>query len=339
MANATATSVAGPDAVLTNIRDFLTTLTGWTLHADITAPPTGEDTAGGNELIASKGDVLFGLRSTTSGTSNGNLFLFDGNGAYSAMDNIDEMTGNSGIRVTDAQYDDVSPLARLWNEVNPGTWPNIWLFGNDTAPNHWYLVAEISTGVFRHMWVGELSPKIGTWTGGAFYSAQFWGQGGTTIDQPDSTQHACPFDAVTTNTDARTTTIHCETLTPTSDWVQISNTTDPIINSIQRAAGVGCGMRGNLGQNDWFNTGISALSGITYLTPISAFYRDLTDNPDTYHHLGFAPNVKMINITNIDPATTIVIGSDTYRVFPLAAKNGANAAYNSGVYGIAYRVF
>lgn len=337
MANFTTTSVSGPDGFLTHIRNFInSTLTGWTLHINLASPPTGEDTAGGRELAASKGDVLFGMRSTTSGASSGNLYLFDGNGVYSSMDNLDEMTGNSGIRVSDAQYGGVATSARYWNEVG-GTWPNVWIFG-DNSPNHFYCVAEIATGIFRHMWVGELSPKVGTWVGGAFYAAQFWEQNASLIDNPESTSHACPFDAKFVVT-ARTTTIHCETLTPTSDWISPSAATDAILNGVQRAAAYGCGMRGNLGQIPWFYTGVSALSGISYFTPISAFYRDLSDNPDTYHHLGFAPNVKMVNMESINPAELITIGADSYRVFPLAAKNGDNAAYNSGLYGVAYREF
>lgn len=338
MANVTAASIAGPDAVLTNIRDFINvTLTGWTLHANLAAPPTSEDTAGGRELIASKGDVLFGLRSTTTGTSNGNLFLFDGNGVYSGGDNIDEMTGNSGIRVTDAQYDDTSPLARLWNEVGVGTWPNIWIFGAN-SPSYWHLVAEISSGVFRHMWVGELSPKVGTWTGGAYYGAQFWDLTPSTIDQPDSAGHRMPMDS-RGGSGSRTTTVHCATLTPTSNWLEVGTTIDAVLNSVQRAAAEGFGVRGNLGNNDWFNTGVSALSGISYFSPIGCFYRDLSDNPDSYHHLGFVPDVKSVNMESIDPASTITIGGDTYRVFPMSAKNGADATNNSGVHGLAYRVF
>jgi hypothetical protein len=338
MANVTASSIAGPDAVLTNIRDFIVTLTGWTVHVNIAAPPTPEDSAGGNELIASKGDVLFGLRSTTTGTSNGNLFLFDGNGVWSAMDNIDEMTGNSGIRVTDAQYDDISAEARYWNEVGAGTWPNIWLFGAD-SPNYWHLVAEISTGIFRHMWVGELSPKVGSWTGGAYYGAQYWDLFSSQIDQPDSTSHAVPFDAQGTSSPARATTVHCETLTPTSSWVQPGATVDAALNSIQRTAGIGFGSRGNLGSNNWFNSGVSPLSGISFFAPVGCFFRDLSDNPDSFHHLGFVPDVKFVNMESLDPASTITIGSDTYRVFPIAAKNGAIDADNSGLYGYAYRVF
>ena len=337
MANFTASSVSGPDGFLTHIRNFInTTLTGWTLHIDLAAPPTGEDTAGGRELVASKGDVLFGMRSTTAGESSGNLYLFDGNGVYSSMDNIDEMTGNSGIRVTDAQYGAFASAARFWNVVG-GTWPNVWIFGAN-SPNFFYCVAEIATGIFRHMWVGELSPKVGTWTGGAFYASQFWDLSPSQIDNPDSASHACPFDSKAASF-ARTTTVHCETLTPTSDWVILSVASDSTLNSVQRSAGRGCGMRGNLGQNDWFNTGVSALSGTSYFTPISAFYRDLSDNPDTYHHLGFAPDVKMVNVESINPAELITIGGDSYRVFPLAAKNGVNAANNSGLYGLAYREF
>lgn len=339
MANITDTSIAGPDAFLGNIRNFINnTLTGWTLHVDLVVPPTGEDTAGGRELIASKGDVLFGIRSTTLGSSDGNLFLFDGNGVYSGADNIDEMTGNSGIRVTDAQYDDLTPTARLWNEVGAGTWPNIWIFGDD-SPSYFHMVAEISTGVFRHMWVGELSPKIGSWTGGAYYGAEFWSLS-TPIDQPDSISHIMPFDAYAEVTNARSTTLHCETLTPTSSWVQPNiQTSNPVLNSVQRAAGISFGPRGGLGTNDWFNSGVSPLSGTSFFTPVGCFYIDKSDNPNTFHHLGFVPDVKLVNIESIDPASTITIGSDTYRIFPMAARNGAAMSNNSGLYGIAYREF
>lgn len=338
MANTNHTSVSGPDGALTHIRNFInSTLTGWTLHRDLTSPPAGEDTAGGRELAASKGDVLFGLRSTTSGTSSGNLWLFDGAGSWSAG-NLDEMVGNSGIRVTDAQYDDATPPsgARMWNDVG-GTWPNLWIYGQDSSPSSFvHCVAEVSADVFHHLWIGELV-KFGSWTGGAYYATQYWDKNASRIDQPDSNFHGVPFDGLATSNPYLCTTVHCVISTsPAGNWISGQNT-DTTLNSVQRKAGLFSPLRGQWGIDIW-RPDPSPLSGQAILQQPMAWYRDLSTTPDEFHPLGYVPNVRILNMRNLSPGETITLGSDTWKVFPLSRYLGPDAGNNSGLHGIAYLV-
>lgn len=340
MPNTSHTSISGPDGALTHIRNFINgTLTGWTLHRDLTSPPGGEDSAGGRELAASKGDVLFGLRSTTAGTSSGNLWLFDGAGSWSAG-NLDEMVGNSGVRVTDAQYDDTAASFttghRYWNEVG-GTWPNLWIYGQDSSPSSFvHVVAEVEADVFYHLWIGELL-KYGTWTGGAYYATQFWNRNASIIDQPDSSSHAVPFDGRAHTTTPLATTIHCSISdSPSGDWIS-GRSSDNVLNSVQRKAGMFSPLRGQWGVDKW-RPDPSPLSGQAILQRPEAWYREVGTTPDEFHPLGYVPNVRVLNMRNLAPGEVITLGGDDWKVFPLSRYLGPDAGNNSGVHGIAYLV-
>lgn len=330
------TSVAGPDDALTEIRNFISgSLTGWTFHRDLTSPPVGEDSAGGRELAASKGNILFGLRSTTTGASSGNLFLFDGVPPWSSS-NLDEMPGNSGIRVSDTQYDDTLATARYWNEVG-GTWPNLWMFGADSPQSYVHVVAEVSAGFYYHLAFGELI-KQGTWTGGEYYSAQYWNRTAIVIDIPDSSGHTALFDALTTQTtQERNATIRASTTSPTSSWVGASRQTDVVVNSVQRRSGFFGGVRGGWMAGGLWNAGVQELSGFSLLFPITAWFNDAGPSPDAASFLGQVPDVFGVNMESIDPQEVLTFGGDDYRVFPLASKLGAVDTPNSGLYGLAYR--
>lgn len=335
MANVLHTSVAGPDGGLTHIRNFInSTLTGWTIHQDNVDPGAGQNSAGGRLLVASKGDVLVGIRSTTTGSSNGNLHLFDGVPPWTTPVNADSLPGNSGIRVTNTQYDDTTGAWRFWNEVG-GTWPRMWIFGNN-SPSYVHVVAEISTDIFYHMHFGELT-KIGTWTGGAYYGADFWGRGLTAIDDPGSTTHTVSFDGASPSS-GKATTVHCATTVPTSSWLGLQEGSDITLNSVQRRMGE-CGpLRGGWGL-EWWQPNAAPMNGQVPLYPIHIFYRDTAPTPDAMHHLGYVTDLRVLNINALQPAQDLSIGGDTWRAFPLKRKNGADNTFNSGFYGLAYRVF
>ena len=68
---------------------------------------------------------------------------------------------------------------------------------------------------------------------------------------------------------------------------------------------------------------------------ISCFYRD-PSNIRAYL-LGYMDDVRAINVRNFEPGESIVIGSETWRIFPVSIKTTANVASRSLYSGIMYR--
>jgi len=62
------------------------------------------------------------------------------------------------------------------------------------------------------------------------------------------------------------------------------------------------------------------------------------DKPNTnFYFLGFMPDIRGMNIGQFAPKDTVVIGSDTWQVFPSSQKTTAAVTNASKNQGIAYK--
>jgi hypothetical protein len=327
------TNVASYDALLTEIRDFLSATGDWTFHQNLTSPDEDSSpTAGGHQLVASNGDVLFGLRSTTSGPGANVLYLFDGVPAYSASA-IDSLPNNSGNRysLSDIGQAGGAGIRRLQQFAGP--FPKAYLFTNDPS-TYLHVVVEVQAGVFRHLMVGN-AVKYGTWTGGGYYAATYWVSlaDANDVDQPNNSASTVPFDS--NGLTGIGWTLHFErtSLSPQTKWLAAEAAST--FNGVKRRKGAGS-FRGGWGRAIG-NLRESLFSGLIPLAPVMLQYVQETDDPDTVHFVGSLPDTRMVNITNLAPADSILIGSDEYVCFPLVTKNGATDFYNTGVMGVAYK--
>lgn len=320
------TNVASFDALLTEIRNFLDATGDWTIHRDLTAPDEGAASAG-HELVVSNGDVLAGLRSTTTGVGANRLYLMDGIPPYSSPPSFDQLNGNSGIRYTDSIVNSAADPAIRHLQQWAGPFPTAHLFTDDPS-TYCHVVVERTAGVFVHLAFGHLL-KFGTWTGGAYYSAHWWGTDVTTIDQPAAAAHSPLFDNGASG--AKSWTAHYEG--SGEDWI-IGGQADATLNGVNRKAGTAT-VRGGMGAI-FKNIAESLFSGFIPLGPIVIGAQTTSDTPDTVRWIGQVPDIRIVNITNIAPGDSLLIGADEYVCFPLMAKNGATDQYNSGVSGLAY---
>jgi hypothetical protein len=94
--------------------------------------------------------------------------------------------------------------------------------------------------------------------------------------------------------------------------------------------------RGGFGRA-FSNKAESPYSGLISLAPVLVGAERTSDNPNTLRWIGYAPDQAACNIQNLAPGEEYPIGGDTWVIFPLVAKNGADDQYNSGTYGIAYK--
>lgn len=328
------TNVPTWDDMLEEIRDFLNATGDWTIHKDLTAPPSGSGTtAGGRELAISNDLVLAGLRSTTTGPGANRLFLFDGIPPWSSSD-LDQMPNNSGIRADDTTYTSAADgvTARRSNPAFAGPFPNAWLFTDDPS-TYFHCVIEVEAGKFRHLAFGNMR-KFGTWTGGAYYGLTYWDQSTTFIDQPGSGQHHCPFDSGQPST-SKETTIYYDDGSTLWRAVTAQNT----LNGVIRREGRGSA-RGGFGRGFRIPRE-TPFSGLIALTPITVWSTTSTDTPVTVRPLGQIKDIAEINMANLEAGASYMIGADEWKVFPMAAKHNptdANDVENSGFYGYAYLV-
>jgi hypothetical protein len=323
------TNVASFHVLLGEIRDALVATGDWTIHQNMITPDEGA-AAGGAQLVASNGDVLVGLRSTTTGSGANRLYMFDGIPPFSGT--LDTMNGNSGIRYTDAEIVSAAQPGARHLQKWVGPFPNAHIFTNDPS-TYLHVAVEIATGIWKHMMFGNII-KFGTWTGGGYYAAQTWSEAENQINNPGSNGHLFPFDNSFSSALAAQWTLHYQDggvanwITPGSPYT---------LNSVSRQSARG-GFRGGTGAI-FKAYRESPFSGRIPLAPVLIQRVRTEDNPDTIRWVGQVPDIRMLNITNLAPGESMMIGADEYIAFPLVAKNGVGTTnFNSGTEGIAYLV-
>jgi len=326
------TNVADFDDLLGEIRTFLAATGDWTIHRDLLTPDEGV-ASGGRILVVSNGDVLAGLRSTTTGVGAGRLYLFDGIPPYSGTPNLDALPGNSGISLTDGEYNSATPAsARVFTSAFSGPFPTAFLFSDDPS-TYCHVVVEVTAGKYRQLMFGNLH-KFGTWTGGGYYASHRWDTGSSNIDVPNSSTHTVPFDSGSSLQSGGMWTIHYE-----GGGFVWGAPLQGTLNGVHRRRVRGS-VRGGCG-NLFRSIQESAFSGLVALNPITVWPVTTTDTPITTRCAGRVPDVAEINMRHFAPGESYFIGSDEWIVFPAATK-GLPAARldveNSGYYGLAYLV-
>lgn len=324
------TNVADYDAVLGAIRDFLNATGDWTFHQDLVAGVIGSG-AGGRQLVASCGDVLVGLRSTTTGAGANRLYLFDGVPPYaSGTTDLDNLNLNSGIRITGGTVTSASEPSERHLQQFAGPFPSLHLFTDDPS-TYCNVALEVSAGIWKHLCFGNLL-KFGTWTGGGYYAAHYWSLGVNDIDNAASSFHHPIFDNNSVGIE-RAWTVHMDL--GSTKWISATaGTTNSVVRDQGRAS-----FRGGFGET-FKNIRESQFSGFIPLAPVLVQHVKTADTPDTIRMIGQVPDIRMVNIANIAPGDTLTIGSDEYLCFPLNTKKDPATLddnYNSGYAGIAYR--
>lgn len=326
------TNVADFDDLLGEVRTFLAATGDWTIHRDLLTPDEGV-AAGGRILVVSNGDVLAGLRSTTTGDGAGRLYLFDGVPPYSGTPNLDALPGNSGIVMTDAAYTGATvPSARVFTTTFAGPFPTAFLFSDDPS-TYCHIVIEVTAGQYRHVLFGNLH-KFGVWTGGGYYASHRWATDTSNVDLPSSPVHSIPFDGAASASQAAQWTVHYE-----GGGFQWISPSQGDLNGVSRRRAKGS-VRGGFG-NLFRSITESAFSGLVALNPVTVWPVTSTDTPVTTRCAGRVPDLAEVNMRNFSPGDSYFIGADEWIVFPVATK-GLPAARldveNSGYYGLAYLV-
>jgi hypothetical protein len=226
---------------------------------------------------------------------------------------------------------------RRLDRIGNGPFENHWFFTDDSSYAH--VVLEYAPGLYRHMSFGKLE-KVGSWTGGEYACGHVWDDSDSGIDAPADSRHHVPFDARNTNAYNVGCTVHGESFPNEPDvdtkWLvlwagetSVSNDSD----GNPRMQGIG-GVRDGFLQNALGRIRANPNNGYVPLIPIQCWYRVNFVTPDDWRLLGYAPDMRIVNIGNMEPGDEFTVGSDTWKVFPWVRKqynqDNTDESWNAG---------
>jgi len=205
-----------------------------------------------------------------------------------------------------------------------GPFPSYHLFGNS---QYLHLVVERTSGEFDHIVIGEID-KTATFTGGAYGAISWWTHQVTRIDDPYQGYHTLPFDGNNNQAGAERTNI----LFPYDGqtWRELADN--------HTVGGRGTPLfRGSYMMEPLIANAPNDTNGLTPLLPIPV----IAERPSSrWAPLGFVPDMRLLNIKNLQPGDSVFLGPDEWVVFPAKAKKEPSlrdGKPNSGWYGYAYK--
>lgn len=211
------------------------------------------------------------------------------------------------------------------NQIGTGSGVAYHLFGNDSSPRYVHVVVEVTAGVYSHFAFGTLT-KYGTYTGGGYVTSLSW-------SVSNWSQIGLPFSAINRNT------------TNGTQWVRADSLVGLGSPGWREDFG---GLSNNAFTQRLHRAGLSTAWQRSPLGPILCFaFATETTNPTTTNVcLGEVQDMRGISMEGREPGESLVIGGDTWRVFPTRNKSNpasSPAAYNittttTTYLGIAYRV-
>jgi len=297
-------------------------------------------TTGDPGLIAFSKNSIFVAFQYTEATDGGTLAIYQN---FSNDDPVSVWlsTGDSGVGAASL----VASAFDTGRSVNIFAGPHAayHFFEQNAAPAYCHIVVEVDTNRFRHFGFGEIE-KIGDWQGGEYSYGHNWRQAVSQIDAPTSSTHTIGLES--NSAGARTNfyaTMHVRDQpeqAAADRWALIGSSSNfPVQQDRAGNDRLPCqgGSRGGMnGQMTPFR--LSQLTAFKPLIPIVVHVADNTGVPDTRRLLGTHPDVRVVNIANLDPGETFVIAGETWFVFPWVRKqflkNDTEESWNGG---LAYR--
>ena len=294
-------------------------------------------TTGDPGLIAfSKGGIFVAFQYTEA-TDGGTLAI------YQNFSNDDPV--NVWLSTGDSAVGNPSVVANTMDNgrcINLAAGPHAayHFFEQNAAPAYCHIVVEVDTNRFRHFGFGEIE-KIGDWIGGEYAYGNNWFQFSSQIDDPTNASHTLGLGV--SNTAIQMATMHVRgqpEQAPADRWALIgSGGNFPL--GVDRAGNdrLPClgGVKGGI-NSQMTPFRLSNLTAFKPLIPIPVMVKDTTPLPDTARLLGTWPDVRTVNMANLDPSEQVVIAGETWFIFPWVRKQFLqNDTEESWHGGLAYR--
>ncbi len=284
-------------------------------------------------------NAIFVAFQWTDATDGGVLAIYQNTSNDDSVE-VWNSTGDSGIgaaSVTPTTFND----ERSVNEF-AGPHTAFFFFEQDASPAYVHVVVEVDAGRYRHFGFGELE-KIGDWAGGEYAYGHFWDQNNTRIDDPASIFHNFGIDNGTfDNTKNATMKVAGFPEQGGSDiWARVGDGDnfpagqDRAGNDRIPALG---SWRGGMSYAPVAMFRISVLTAFKPMAPLLYLIRNQSPAPDVMRMLGTHPDIRGINIGNLDAGETFSVAGETWFVFPWVRKQFLqNDTEESRNGGLAYR--
>lgn len=215
-------------------------------------------------------------------------------------------------------------------------------FFSGSAPDYLHVVVETTAGIFKHFMFGELV-KHGSFTGGEYIGAVYWHlavvSSNQTPNHPNFGHHATPFDSnASSATAVHRSAVRADIDSKTNNWM-VFRDADTWNGNYAKGVIRGANTAGGSFYESLHARSPSEFNAITPFLPILVS----VDRPSSMTSpLGYAPDLRYINMTNITPGETITIGGVEWMCFPLIQKtatynNASSTTPSSGTFGFAYR--
>lgn len=236
------------------------------------------------------------------------------------------------------------------NLLSNGPYMKLYLFGEGGANPYVHCVIEHAAGRYRHFGFGELVKK-GTWTGGGYAYGQYILQqaNSSTPGIPNNGNHLQPFSMASNSS----TTIayyngglRCDECDATANGLAgIDDRYLDYNNLASRKVGTGFVAQQTATDFPYVQdamgcqvVGRSDYNQRTHLLRLSHFV-SRASGYRTY--IGEPPALRAIDMTAFSATEEFVLGSDTWKVFPLTRKGDVDDAgsnnESSGAYALAYK--
>tara|TARA_R110000851_G_scaffold268071_2_gene420698 strand:+ start:28340 stop:29362 length:1023 start_codon:yes stop_codon:yes gene_type:complete len=290
-----------------------------------------------------KGSLSFSMRYPSGIGTGDSVSVHHATGSASALTAPGAHTADSGsgYNVGTAGSSANFLSERCVSQMGNGPFPSYYFFADDTSPKDYiYCVVETVTGTFRHFGMGTLNKFGDNWVGGEFVFGHFQDQNLSAANTDPNTQTL--IDGLgTTSERVRGATIRIASGLPDQSpavWgvaTQLASTsmlTDTAGN-VRRT--INSGYRSGLAAQTYGNAIGQGSQGYIAGYPIEVFYRNPT--LARVYLLGHMDDVRAVNNRNFEPAESVVIGSETWRIFPVSLKSTASVASRSNYSGIMYR--
>lgn len=313
------------DDLLAKISVFAVTA-GWTQEKVV----AGSGDGASSELYLSKGSSFFSFAGQLSGGNNvyhginqalDHPFLHVwGSTGFNGANDVDDQPGTSGTAETN------------WLLPNMTAYH----FFTDPALTYIHVVVETTANEFRHIHFGLLD-KIGAYTGGEYVTACCHDQAAQFIDEPMNFQHGWPWVQIG-NTGFPFQYLHVDidgfswkvarAFNSAEQWyppMQGSAQGYPLEDFLEVKSGTS-----KAAQPNTFNSTV-----VLFQLPCHIFRSSTLRTP-----VGKPFDLRMCNMENVSPSTSIFFGGDEWVIFPVIEKKDPATRDNlpsSGFLAYAYK--
>lgn len=315
--------MAYQEGVATSQDDFIDKLT--VFARDNAGFTLDEFSSSSNKAAVHKGNLFVQFRWNDDSSG---IALFQSLG-FSGGTAPGSQTGDSG---NGDEAGTVTTERRI-SDIGNGPYVKHYFFG-DSAQPYVHCALEYATGKFRHLSFGLLIKK-GVWTGGEYVTGHVWeiGSGLTDVDHYflADLRATAPGDAIT---------VHIEPTFPdvgaSVKWGVMANTATPGTDKAGNArVRLGGGFRDFWLANALDGMPVNPNNGFIPMWPGLVFLFHDDASIDRWRYLGQLPDIRVMNGKFLDTAEELVVGADTWKVFPWVRK--ATTGEHSGNMFVAYK--